>query len=81
MVCRHLDGDAALSKQQHRAKHRIGGHADDEFVRMRPPRHRLHREAGQHGVGQQGAQPPLHCIGGSQHRRSVLQVEHDAADI
>ena len=68
-VGEHLDRRAAVPEQQHRAEQRVDARADDQLVRLRPHGHRLHREAGEAGLGLRLADAREHRLDlGTQHR-------------
>ena len=81
LVVDHLDRRAAAAEHDHRPEGRVVGEAGDQFARLRPAHHRLHRHA-------RDARPGLEARGaledfgrGLAHRLVAGEVELDAADI
>ena len=77
----HLHRRAAMTEQQHRAKHGIDARADDQLLRVRPACHRLHREAGDARGGLRAAHAGEHLACRAAEFIGMAKVEGHAAQL
>ena len=81
MIGRHFHGDAALPHQDHGAEGGVRRDADDQFMRLRPARHLLHRKTVDQRVGTHAAHALEHGGGGRAQDVGRVEVQRHAAHV